>query len=144
MIPQPFHQLVASKYHYFYRIIIRNRTNQYIHLGLVDWFKTSWPLVSHSMLKSGFFKQLYGFKLVFLFIEIIMTLQPNDTCKNQKNETDKFWGDFAIKTDHLILAKEPNLMIINKKKKREHTVQWTGIDILRHLTNYWETTTQKM
>ena len=34
-----------------------------------------------------------------------------------ENETHKLLGDFAIETDRLILARHPDLVIINKKKK---------------------------
>ena len=36
-----------------------------------------------------------------------------------ENDTHKLLWDFDIHTDHLISAKRPNLIIINKKKKRE-------------------------
>ena len=36
----------------------------------------------------------------------------------QENETHKVLWDFEIQTDHLISGKWPNLVIINKKKKR--------------------------
>ena len=35
----------------------------------------------------------------------------------QKNETHKLIWDFEIQTDHLILARQPNLAIVKKKKK---------------------------
>ena len=35
----------------------------------------------------------------------------------QENETHKLLSDFAIQTDHLISARGPNLMIVNKKKQ---------------------------
>ena len=34
-----------------------------------------------------------------------------------ENETHKLFWDFEIKTDHLILARRPDLVIINKKKR---------------------------
>ena len=36
-----------------------------------------------------------------------------------ENETHKLLLDFDIQTDHLISAKRPNFMIINKKEKKE-------------------------
>ena len=36
-----------------------------------------------------------------------------------KNDTQKLLWDFDIQTDHLISARRPDLIIINKKKKRE-------------------------
>ena len=33
------------------------------------------------------------------------------------NETHKFLWDFEIQTNHLILARRPDQMIINKKKR---------------------------
>ena len=36
-----------------------------------------------------------------------------------ENDTPKLMWDFNIQTDHLISAKRPNLIIINKKEKRE-------------------------
>ena len=35
----------------------------------------------------------------------------------QENERHKILWDFKIQTDHLILARRPDLMIVNKKKK---------------------------
>ena len=35
-----------------------------------------------------------------------------------ENDTHKLQWDFVIQTDHLILARRPNLIIINKKKKK--------------------------
>ena len=36
-----------------------------------------------------------------------------------KNDTHTLW-DFDIQTDHLILARRPDLIIINKKKEKEN------------------------
>ena len=36
-----------------------------------------------------------------------------------ENDTHKFLWDFDIQTDHLISARRPDRIIINKKKKRE-------------------------
>ena len=36
-----------------------------------------------------------------------------------ENDTRKLLWDFDIQTDHLISARRPNLIIINKKKKKE-------------------------
>ena len=36
-----------------------------------------------------------------------------------ENEMHKLFWDFEIQTDHLILARQPDLIIINKKKRRE-------------------------
>ena len=41
-----------------------------------------------------------------------------------KNETHKRLWDFEIQTDHLISAKRPNLIIVNKNK-RELSELWT-------------------
>ena len=38
----------------------------------------------------------------------------------QENDTHKFLWDFDIQTDHLISARRPDLIIINKKKKKEN------------------------
>ena len=35
----------------------------------------------------------------------------------QENDTHKLLWDFGIQTDHLILARRPDLIIINKKKE---------------------------
>ena len=35
-----------------------------------------------------------------------------------ENDTHKLLWDFGIRTDHLISARRPDLMIINKKKKK--------------------------
>ena len=35
-----------------------------------------------------------------------------------ENETHKITWDFEIQTNHLILARQPDLVIVNKKKKR--------------------------
>ena len=35
-----------------------------------------------------------------------------------ENETHKLLWDFEIKRDHLISARQPDLIIINKKKKK--------------------------
>ena len=37
-----------------------------------------------------------------------------------KNDTQKLLWDFDIQTDHLISARRPDLIIINKKKKEEN------------------------
>ena len=37
----------------------------------------------------------------------------------QENETNKFFWDFEIQTDHLISARRPDLVIINKNKKNK-------------------------
>ena len=36
-----------------------------------------------------------------------------------ENDTHKLLWDFNIQTDHLILARRPDLIIINKKKKKK-------------------------
>ena len=36
----------------------------------------------------------------------------------QENDTHKFLWNFDIRTDHLISARRPDLIIINNKKKR--------------------------
>ena len=41
-----------------------------------------------------------------------------------ENDTHKFLWDFDIQTDHLISARRPDLIIINKKK-REIAKLWT-------------------
>ena len=35
----------------------------------------------------------------------------------QENETHKVLWDLVIQTDHLMLARKPDLMIVNKKKR---------------------------
>ena len=42
-----------------------------------------------------------------------------------KNNTHKPLWDFDIQTDHLISARIPDLIIINKKQKREFTKLYT-------------------
>ena len=43
-----------------------------------------------------------------------------------ENGTHKLPWDFEIQTDHLILARPPDLLIVNNnKKKREPTEFWT-------------------
>ena len=42
----------------------------------------------------------------------------------QENDTHKVLGDFDIYMDHLILARQPDLIIVNKKK-RELAELWT-------------------
>ena len=37
-----------------------------------------------------------------------------------ENDTHKLLWDFNIQTDHLISARRPDLIIINKKKKKEN------------------------
>ena len=37
-----------------------------------------------------------------------------------ENDTHKLPWDFNIRTDHLIPARRPDLIIINKKKKKEN------------------------
>ena len=41
-----------------------------------------------------------------------------------KNETYKIVQDFEIQTDHLILARRPELILINKKKKKKEQAFW--------------------
>ena len=51
----------------------------------------------------------------------------------QENETHKVFSDFEMQTDHLISARRPDLMIVNKKeKKRELAEYWTLLS--------WQTT----
>ena len=38
----------------------------------------------------------------------------------QENETHKILWDFQIQTDHLITARRPDLVIVNKKRKKEN------------------------
>ena len=40
-----------------------------------------------------------------------------------ENDSHKFLWDFNIQTDHLILARRPDLIIINKKKKKKKNQQ---------------------
>ena len=35
-----------------------------------------------------------------------------------QNKTDKILSDFEVQADHLISARRPNLVIVNKKKKK--------------------------
>ena len=42
-----------------------------------------------------------------------------------KNEMHKLLWDFKIQTDNLTLARLPELIIINKKKKKEFAELWT-------------------
>ena len=44
---------------------------------------------------------------------------------NLENEMHKFIWDFQIKTDYLISARQPDLVIVNKKK-RERAESWSG------------------
>ena len=39
----------------------------------------------------------------------------------RENDTHKFLWDIDIQTDHLISARKPDLIVINKKKKRKRT-----------------------
>ena len=55
----------------------------------------------------------------------------NKWCMNNlesilENETQKLLKDFQIQTDHLMSARRPDLLIVNKKKKeREPAEEWT-------------------
>ena len=42
----------------------------------------------------------------------------------QENEMHKFFWNFEIQTDHKIPARRPDLMIINKKKRTRHLVDF--------------------
>ena len=42
-----------------------------------------------------------------------------------ENDTHKLLWDFDIQTDHLISARRPDLIIINKKNPRELAKLWT-------------------
>ena len=44
-----------------------------------------------------------------------------------ENDTYKLPWDFDIKTDHLISARKPDLIIINKKKKRKSAKLLTSL-----------------
>ena len=44
-----------------------------------------------------------------------------------ENDTYKLLWDFDIQTDHLISARKPDLIIINKKKKKEENLQNCGL-----------------
>ena len=39
-----------------------------------------------------------------------------------ENDSHKLLWDFNIQTDHLILARRPDLIIINKKRKKEKRI----------------------
>ena len=41
-----------------------------------------------------------------------------------KNETHKLLGDFEIQTDHKISARQPDLVIVNKKENRPNSKRW--------------------
>ena len=45
----------------------------------------------------------------------------------QENDTHKLQCDFDIQTDHLISALGPDLIIINKKKKKKENLQSCGL-----------------
>ena len=36
-----------------------------------------------------------------------------------ENKTHKIFWDFKIRTDHLLLAKRPDIVLINNKKKKK-------------------------
>ena len=40
-----------------------------------------------------------------------------------ENDTHKFLWDFNIQTDHLIPARRPDLILINKKKKKKENLK---------------------
>ena len=41
-----------------------------------------------------------------------------------ENETHKILWDFEIQTNHLVLAKRPDQVIIYKRRKKRELVQW--------------------
>ena len=43
----------------------------------------------------------------------------HNPASDQENETQKFLWNFEIQTDHLISARRPDLIIINKEKIAE-------------------------
>ena len=43
-----------------------------------------------------------------------------------ENETHKIIWDFQIKTDHLIPARRPDLMIVNRKKRTSRVVDFAA------------------
>ena len=43
------------------------------------------------------------------------------------NETRKLHRDFEIQTDHLILARQPDLIIINKRKLRSRSLNFVSL-----------------
>ena len=45
----------------------------------------------------------------------------------QEKETHKFPWDFEMQSDQLILARQPDIVIVNKK--RQHTKWWTSLFI---------------
>ena len=51
-----------------------------------------------------------------------------------ENETHKLLWDFELQTDHLISARWPDLVIVQKKKKKKRTCQIVDFPIL---ANYW-------
>ena len=63
-----------------------------------------------------------------IIIIIIIIMPTNGICTtyininilyNNNNDTHKFLWDFDIQTDHLIWARRPDLIIINKQKKKK-------------------------
>ena len=79
-------------------------------------------------------KHSYLIQIVYNYMVTISSRNNNDMCKKFKfddadkwymhnpapvleNDTHKLLWDFDIQTDHLISARRPDLIIINKKKK---------------------------
>ena len=48
-----------------------------------------------------------------------------------ENEIHKIFWDFDIQTNHLILARRPDLVIVNRKKRRE-PAKYTGAEEIRN------------
>ena len=83
-----------------------------------------------------------------------MTIQTNGTAPVLENNTHKFLWDFDIHTDHLISARRPDPIIINKKKRtykivdfavpadhriklKEHEKRDKYLDLVRELKKLW-------
>ena len=64
----------------------------------------------------------YRLTLVRKTLKIIIIINPAPVLEN---DTHKLLWDFDIQTDHLISARRPNLIIINKKKKIYKIVDFT-------------------
>ena len=69
-----------------------------------------------------------------------------------ENEINEIFGDFRIRTDHPILARRPDLLLINKKKSTCHFSRSSGPqkekngtidkyqDLVRDLKKLWNMT----
>ena len=80
-----------------------------------------WIKETQSFVKNRCLMQIICIQLKYFHLTLIIQFNNNNNNNNNnlENDTHKLRWDFDIQTDYLISARKPDLIIINKKKKRK-------------------------